>query len=211
MKTFREAEIKDILPEWMGEETEVQCLSYALNMELRRMLDSADSTAVFADIDNASSYILNALAMEMQAPYYDDSLPLETRRELIKKTSPWYSRAGTVSAVEDMVATIFGEGKVTEWFEYSGNPGCFKIIASASLTPDLFDAVKAMIEKVKNARSLLEEITVGRKINQRIYTGVVRRYYEKNVIIEGYTDTNVHRQTVNTGTAERRWHRNTIH
>ena len=93
MKTFREAEIKDILPEWMGEETEVQCLSYALNMELRRMLDSADSTAVFADIDNASSYILNALAMEMQAPYYDDSLPLETRRELIKKTSPWYSRA----------------------------------------------------------------------------------------------------------------------
>lgn len=169
MITIKNASIADILPEWLAGDTEIQCLSYAINMELKRLLDSADKTNMFANIENASGDILDALAMEMDTPYYDNDLPIETKRELVEKTSPWHAKAGTTSAVEDLVATVFGEGNVEEWYEYNDVPYYFKIITNAQMVPDMVDEFNQMIKKAKNARSHLRTVEVRRTVEHPEY------------------------------------------
>ena len=123
----------------------------------------------YANIENASGDILDALAMEMDTPYYDNDLPIETKRELVEKTSPWHAKAGTTSAVEDLVATVFGEGNVEEWYEYNDVPYYFKIITNAQMVPDMVDEFNQMIKKAKNARSHLRTVEVRRTVEHPEY------------------------------------------
>ncbi len=169
MTKIKDATIAGILPEWLGNEIEIKCLSYAMGMELKRLLASADRTVMFADISHASGDILDALAMEMDTPYYDENLPIETKRELVEKTSPWHSKAGTKSAVEELISTIFGEGSVSEWFDYNDDPYFFKILTNAQMTPELFDQFNMIIEKVKNIRSHLRNVEVHRTVEHPEY------------------------------------------
>ncbi len=37
---------------------------------------------------------------------------------------------GTPYAVEQVIQTYFGDGEVSEWFEYGGQPGMFKVVTT---------------------------------------------------------------------------------
>ena len=108
---------------------------------------------------------MDLLAVELDTQYYDTSLPIDSKRNLIKGTLVWYMSAGTPSAVEELVTAVFGEGEVKEWYEYGGDPYFFKIETNAYLTPDINAQFAKMILRVKNARSHLEAIEIHRSVS----------------------------------------------
>lgn len=171
MIKYREGEFLDLLPSYLKDNPDYAAISYAFKMAVGLMSHSQDLTWLYSSIDTMPEEILDLMALELKAPYYSERLDIETRRQLVKKAMLWRFKAGTKAAVEEMVQTVFGEGKVTEWFEYEPErtPGTFGIETDAVLTPDIFAELSKVIEYVKNETSHLDEISVKRKTELDLY------------------------------------------
>ncbi|RDY27131.1 phage tail protein, partial [Lachnotalea glycerini] len=118
-----DSQITDILPDNIKGYPDSIAISYAISNQVKQILDFAKNSSVYAVIDQLPSEILDLMALEFRTQYYNQALPIEVKRILIKNTLPWYERAGTPSAVEELTAAVFGYGKEAEWYEYGGKPG----------------------------------------------------------------------------------------
>ena len=171
MIDFRDSQITQILPEALASLPEVQALSYAIMKANQRFVDYCANVSVYAMIDNLPEDMLDLLAIELDTQYYDTSLPIANKRELIKGTLIWFQSAGTPSAVEELVAAVFGTGEVSEWFEYGDDPYYFKIATDVEVTPDIIDRFLSIISRVKNARSHLRSVDIFRRSDGFLYFG----------------------------------------
>lgn len=169
MIKLRDAGLISVLPPSIKEDSDVQAVSYAFQMGMQKMLDLANLSSVLANIDELPEKILDLLAIEMRSQYYDESMDIEIKRNIIKNSLAWYAKGGTVSAVDEMIQTVFGEGEVVEWFDFNGEPGTFYIETNAELSPDTISQFNEIIDNVKNMKSQLIDVRVNRKIPQQLY------------------------------------------
>ena len=172
MISFYNGQITDILPNNLKATPDVQALSYAVKEAMQKLQEYAMKSRVYAAIQDLTDKILDTLAVELRVQYYSEDLPLDTKRNIIQNTMLWYRYAGTPSAVEELVSTVFGIGTVTEWFNFAGGPGTpgtFTIETSAALTPDILAFFNVMIKKVKNTRSHLSRIDILSDIQEMKY------------------------------------------
>lgn len=161
MTELQNGQITDLLNNGMRYNPETISIGYAILQEKRRIMDFADRTRLMSAIDELDERILNYLAVELRTPAYDDSFPLETKRELIKGTLPFYAQLGTVAAVEWIIRTLVGNGTVEEWFEYDGNPYCFRVsidVPDRPVTLEEAEQVMRGIFQCKNLRSHLDVV-----------------------------------------------------
>lgn len=187
MIKLQDSQIAQILPEYLSDRASVQALSFALYRAVKRLVWYCGNIGVFAVIDTAPDYVLDMLAIELNTQYYDDSLPLQAKRRLIRNTMVWYMSAGTPQAVEELVAAVFGDGEVAEWFEYGDDPYYFKIATNAQMTPEMNAQFSMMLERVKNARSHIRAIEIHRTVEQVLNSGAcVFPRYKPPAIIDGY-------------------------
>lgn len=173
MIKFTEGGLVDIWPD--KESPQIQALSYAMQRAIQRVKAYADQAMCYSDVDNLPEDILDYFAVEMRAMYYEQNLPLKQKREIVKNTLKWYAYAGTPATVADMVAVIFGEGKVVEWFDYTDppyTPGTFDIITSARLTPDILEKLESMIEMAKNVRSHIRCVVIIRDVHSDAHMAI---------------------------------------
>lgn len=171
MTKLYDSQITEIMPDVLAESSESKALSYALNKALKRLIDFCANISVYAAIDLAEDEVLDLLAVELNTQYYDTSLPIENKRQLIKNTFIWYQNSGTASTVEELIAAVFGEGSVSEWFEYGDDPYYFKITTNAQLTPDIVNQFTAILKRAKNVRSHIRHIDIHRTVDQHEYVG----------------------------------------
>lgn len=163
MTDLYNGQITDLLNNSYRYDPEVIALSYAIQQEKQRIIQELSRTRTMAVIDELPESILDVLAVELRIPYYVDSLSIEAKREIIKKSFLWASRAGTVSAVEELIKTLFGgNGEVKEWFEYGGVPGRWKLRIDLSHNPDLLhqsiEEVYRLLRYVGRCSAHLEQV-----------------------------------------------------
>lgn len=189
MINLYDSNITDILPEVLSEKPEAAALGYAVKMAARRFLDYCEGISVYAVIDKAPDSVLDMLAAELDAPYYDYMLETEKKRKIIINTLIWYISAGTPKAVEELVKNVLGTGEVKEWFEYGDEPYYFKVMTEEVMTEQVHEQFSSMINRVKNVRSHMRGIEVKRKTAQQIYAGVGQKSSLKpEAIIDGYSE-----------------------
>jgi len=169
MIKLSDAELTTVLPPFLKENNDVQALSYAFKKGMEKMLYFAGLSALCADIDTLPDEIVDLLALELKSQYYDESMDIDIKRDIVKNSIAWYAKGGTVSAVDEMVQTIFGEGEVVEWYEYGGDPGTFYVNTSTELSPDVIKSFNEIIDKVKNIRSHLTNVKINREIKSPCY------------------------------------------
>lgn len=189
MIDFYNGQITDLLPGNLTDDPAVKAFSLALREGTRLLQQYTQVCYIYCSIDTAPDEVLDLMAAELRTQYYSGSLDIETKRSLIRNTLIWYMTAGTPAAVEELVAAVFGEGEVAEWFEYGGDPYCFKIKTNATLTEDMDAFFSSMIRRVKNTRSHLEAIEVHRTVNQPYFAGCCAYpHYKPAAIIDGYSE-----------------------
>ena len=188
---IRDSNIDQILPLWLSEKPEVQALGYAIMKANQKMLDLLEKSMVYAGIDNLPEKILDVLAIELRAQYYEEDLEIESKRKIIKNTLYLYSKAGTPEAVTQMIQYVFGGGVMAEWFEYDGEPYHFMVDTSAIMSPDINEKFAKLIRRVKNIRSHLDQIVIKREVESKTYMAAWQSSYEiAPMIIDGYSDEN---------------------
>jgi phage tail P2-like protein len=163
----------DLIPANIRNDPQVAAAAEALDQQLQTVTHAIPGVAIMYNIDNLPDPWVDELAWQWRAPFYDQALPLEQKRELVKKALAWHKRKGTPSAVEELIATVFGSGTVQEWFEYGGEPGYFKVQTSdPSATTDKAKEFLAAVNSVKNTRSWLESIEITTEATMNMYVGI---------------------------------------
>ena len=71
----------------------------------------------------------------------------------------YWSQAGTKAAVESLCCDIFGDATVSEWYEYGGKAGYFKVTTTNSaVTEQNVAEFRAAVEAVKRLSAWLEGV-----------------------------------------------------
>lgn len=161
MIDLRDGKITDLINNQMAYNPETMSIGYAILQEKQRLMSLVDRTRLMAVVENLDEWVLDYLAVELRTPAYEDSFPIEVKRELIAGTLPFYAKLGTPKAINWATQTIFGGSQMQEWFEYGGEPYHFKM--RVNITDDIFSFEKDRqvinaINVCKNLRSHLDSI-----------------------------------------------------
>ncbi len=191
MIDLKDAMPYDFLPDVLRKDAAVEAASYAFNTTARKLLSMIDKTSVYAVIDILPEELIDLIALEFRAQYYNTDAPLEEKREAVKKALLWYRKAGTASVVLELAEFLYGKSAVLEWFDYERRPYTFRLemyeekrLLDFSEWNSFLNAVK----KVKNTRSLLEAVIFHRKMKTSLYSGVTAMSYTRNVIVDFFVE-----------------------
>lgn len=173
MISLYDGQVTDLLNNRLRYNPDVIAISYAIQQEKQRLLMLADATRTNAMVDQLPEEVLDILAVEMRAPYYTQDMDITQKRAIIKNTSAWYYKAGTKAAVEELIATVFGQGEIVEWFEFDEppyTPGTFDIITDVRMTEDIVSQFLQIIGRAKNASAQIRRVLVERHGSMDIFT-----------------------------------------
>jgi len=161
-------------------QTDLASIGYAaaLDNQFKKLAEEARACVIYARIGELENDVVDQLAWDMHVDFYDSSLPLDKKRELVKRSIDIHLTKGTPYAIEQLLEAAFSESWVKEWFQYGGDPYTFKVKTTDRITSmqSIADLKKA-IDTVKNTRSHLTNFEVLRrnKSEMKIATVIRRR------------------------------------
>lgn len=106
-------------------------LSYAFDEQKKKYISRMRRAYIWADLESVDDNHLDFLAVENRVLFYNTEIEPDVKRNLIRNSIYWHMKLGTKQVMEEMIDTVFGDGKVLEWFEYGGEPFHFKVILNA--------------------------------------------------------------------------------
>lgn len=164
--------IADRLPESLNRDN-LREVAQVIDEKLHELDALNELICLYPRVDELSSELVDALAIHFHVDFYDQNLSLDKRRALVKNSIRWHMKKGTKAAVEEMVQTVFEGGRVTEWFEYNGEPYHFKIdlLEAPGISQENIDTVVRLVKAVKNTRSWLDSVGFFRRITGPVYMG----------------------------------------
>lgn len=172
MSSIKEVSLLDLIPPSLLSDEQVVHSANSLDQSLKALTATIPKTIVLPHIDILPEDVIDLLAAQFDAPFYDVKLSLDKKRSLVKNSISWHKRKGTVGVVEELVSTVFSKSTVVEWYEYGGSPYCFKVITTDVITdPEIYKQFRKAIYSVKNIRSWLDNLAIERDVNTDLYYG----------------------------------------
>lgn len=145
----------------MKQDPTTKALCTALTPHFKKVAEEAKLCLIYNRVNELDSAALDELAWQMHVDWYDATLDVDKKRQLIKTAVEVHQYRGTPYAVEEVIKTYFGDGYVQEWFEYGGAPFMFKVIsANPSVNGEQTEQFLKVLNSVKNVRSHLEGIVI---------------------------------------------------
>lgn len=151
-------------------DAQTKAFMYACDRQIKKLLEYAEKVKVWCAIDSLDEGYLDYVAADIRPLFYESTLAPDIKRKLIANSQYWHMKLGTSAAVEEMINTVFGKGKVQEWYQYGGQPYYFKILTDAPMNPESIKQFQEMIARVKNTRSLLDTIEFNRILEICLYS-----------------------------------------
>lgn len=155
---IKDYNISESLPESIDRDN-VREVAKVIDEKLHELDVMTELCNLYPRIDELSSNLIDALAIQLHVDFYDTTLDLENRRALVKNSILWHMKKGTPFAVAGVISAAFDKTEVKEWYEYGGEPYHFKIVTEYVTTEkDKLAQMRRAIESVKNVRSWLDAI-----------------------------------------------------
>lgn len=173
-KELQHTSLLDILPQNLLRDEQIKAAAQALDAELQKITEATKEALLLPRLDELPEAVIDLLAWQWNVDFYEPSMSLETKRQLVRESIAWHRLKGTKAAVEKMVQAVFRGGVVTEWFEYGGKPYHFRIdiLSAPQITAENTARLLNVINASKNIRSWLDEITYRRDLQDSIHYAV---------------------------------------
>lgn len=182
-------EMRRLLPSWMQADEADIALAQGVDDSITRAAPQLASLTIWDALDVLPESALDELAWALDIQWWEDGASIATKRDLIRNSDLVHMRLGTVAAVESVVASYFGTGKVREWTEYDGLPHHFKVYTTdPSAVAENLDLFLTMLEKVKRKSSVLDGIEIGLMGSQVAHVGISTRITSADTIDLGYSN-----------------------
>ena len=163
MRITKEA-LLSTLPVVLAEDEGMKALADPIAEELAARLPEIDLVRLYARIDELPEDLLDILAYDFKADWWEYDATLEEKRAVFKKIWFVHRHKGTKASVEAAVGALFPGAEVEEWFQYDGEPYHFRMnvpIKEAQVrnaATDYKDRIFFLVNYFKNLRSVLETV-----------------------------------------------------
>lgn len=174
---LKDLDFAKLLPHFMQDDLADIGLSKGVDDCIRPIEARISTLSTWDKIDSLTEEELDALAWELNAIWYRQDAPIDVKRQLIKDSRQMSRKLGTKWAVERIINTYFGDGFITEWFEYDGQPGHFRVYsANPSITEENLQEFLSILAKVKRASAHLDGIIIS--LTGRMFLAAGLGYHE---------------------------------
>lgn len=164
----------NLLPANLCEDPNVVAAAKAIDGELHSLNEEIRRLSIFDRVNDWSDDEVNELAWQFHVDFYDPLLPLDQRRQLVHNSIRWHRRKGTPSAVEELIQTLFGSGKVEEWWEYGGQQFHFQVTTDdPEATNEKAGQFYLAIDSVKRLSTVLDRVIITQSEELSLYFGGV--------------------------------------
>ena len=170
--TIDKVSMLDLLPPYMQNDTTVIGLCAAADHIFKSLYGCIKKMDFYNYLELLSEDDLDYMAGAMNIPWYKRSDSKEVKINVIKNSDQIFWTLGTVAAVEKVFTDIFGEGAVSEWFDYGGDPYHFKmLVQNPNITgSDVNEFVKT-IKNVKRSSAILDNVEIALSAECRLNYG----------------------------------------
>lgn len=150
-----------LLPQFMRNDEAVRGLAAGIDSIVPMLAAEIEKLSTWDRIDELSEAELDDLAWELNVPWYDTGAPVDVKRNVIRDSDEVYKKLGTRWAVEKVINTYFGDGYIEEWFEYEGEPGCFRVYSTnPSISEAKYQEFINILNKVKRASAQFDGVYI---------------------------------------------------
>ena len=172
-KDLKSVSLLDTLPPNLLADKQLYAAARALDDELQKITVATRNALLLPRLDELSEEVIDLLAWQWHVDFYEPSMSIETKRQLVRESIAWHRIKGTKAAVEKMTQTVFKGGVITEWFEYGGEPYHFRIdvLNAPNMTEENRERLLAVVNASKNTRSWLDELRFQRETRNIVYFG----------------------------------------
>lgn len=161
MNSLQDNSLTSILPDSLKVDSFIVALAEAAETELKEAYREAEVMSNLSDVDNIPEVLLDFLAYQKHVDFYENTFPIEQKRELVKNATMWHRKKGTPWAIEFIVSLFFNKAITIEWFDYDANPFHFSVeIYQKKFKSEDIKKLKEMIQIAKNARSWFDGFTL---------------------------------------------------
>ena len=173
MKHIEDYSVHDDLPESLNRPNAKELAELWDKTQLKFIDSQISKILIYPVIDELDSDLVDALAVQLHCDFYDKSLSLKARRQIVKTSIAWHRIKGTPAAVEMLTQTIFHESYTKEWFNYGGRAYFFRMVqditdGTEDVTPETLARLKKAIWMGKNVRSWLEMLEFIVHLHDRV-------------------------------------------
>lgn len=171
-RTINNFNLINLLPENLRNDPDIKAAATSIDLGFLTLADEAKNIIIIPNVDKVSEDVLDHLAYYFHVDFYDITLDIDTKRKLVKDSVYIHQIKGTPLAVETLIQTLFGEGEVSEWFDYGGSPYSFRVMTNNELaTTDRAEEFIRALDTVKNLRSVLDRVILLQSEKLNLYWG----------------------------------------
>lgn len=177
--------IYDLLPPNAQADPTVSAAARALDGHMRELTQKVKDLSFYRRLieGRITDAEADERAWQDHVDFWDTSLPLEQKIQLLLNAKEFHQIKGTPAAIEDLITILFGEGKVEEWFEYGGEPGYYQVITNnPEVTQERAQEFYRAVESVTRLSAHLERVVLSQSEPMNLYFAGVLRMGEKMTI-----------------------------
>ena len=177
-----------LLPTWMRGDLADAALAQGVDEAVRGLAPQIAVLSVWDCLDQLPEDYLDELAWALDVRWYDSGADYETKVNLVRNSDIVHRKLGTVGAVESVVSSYFGAGRVMEWQDYDGQPHHFKVFTTdPSAVGENLPRFLDMLRKVKRLSSVFDGIMIGLTGEQTAQYGMATKITSRETIQLGVT------------------------
>lgn len=177
-----------LLPTWMRGDLADAALAQGVDEVVRDLAPQVAVLSAWDCLDQLPDAYLDELAWALDVRWYDSGASHDTKVDLVRNSDMVHRKLGTVGAVESVVSSYFGAGRVMEWPDYDGQPHHFKVFTTdPSAVGENLPRFLDMLRKVKRLSSVFDGIMIGLTGEQTAQYGMVTKVTSRETIQLGVT------------------------
>lgn len=177
-----------LLPTWMRGDLADVALAQGVDEVIRDLAPQVAVLSVWDCLDRLPDAYLDELAWALDVRWYDSGASHDTKVDLVRNSDRVHQKLGTVGAVESVVSSYFGAGRVMEWPDYDGQPHHFKVFTTdPSAVGENLPRFLDMLRKVKRLSSVFDGVMIGLTGEQTARHGMVTKITSRETIELGVT------------------------
>ena len=188
--TLFNLEFRRLLPAFMRGDIAILSLSQSMDTIFQQLATSILPLSTWDYIDDLGEAELDELAWELNILWWNSDADIETKREIVKTSDMVYKKLGTKWAVEKVITAYFGDGYIREWFQYSGEPGHFRVYSTnPSITEEKLNQFLDILYKVKRSSAILDGISITLTGEMKLSAGFgIHQYGTDAYVVQKPTD-----------------------
>lgn len=155
--SFLLPEAKVAIPAFLDSDPNGHALKAAMEKGIQRLLfDIGQAEKYLNDVDSMPEWRLDDMAWAWNMVWYDYAMPVEIKREMVRRAEEISRGIGTPGLLKSMLEAVFETVNILEWPDYGGEPYHFRVEIAGNRAGEMESWAQRAVEIFKPLRSVFD-------------------------------------------------------